>query len=74
MDGQGIHFRQDLPDGIVDFRRSGNGGVAQTVIEDILPAHFRSPAVAVFKQLPDHTSVGAKTVCIFVDHGDSSFF
>ena len=36
---QGVGVIQNRPDGLVDFRRRGNGGVAQRIVVDVFRPH-----------------------------------
>ena len=68
VDQQGVHIREDIPDGLVHLRGRGDGGIADGVIKHILRPHNGSPAAAVLKQLPDAGTVGAQRIGFFIDH------
>ena len=59
MEGQGIGVRQNVPDGLVDLRRSRDGGVAQGVVKDVFQPYNGGLLPSVFKQFPDAGTVGA---------------
>ena len=71
MDGQRIGVIQDVPDSLVYIIWSGDGGIAQGIVVDILGAHNGGPLTAVFKQITDDAAVGAQGVGFFVVHKDN---
>jgi len=74
VNSQRIHFRQYIPNCLVNIIRSGNGRIAQTVIIDIFHTDNGGTGTAVFKQVPDAGAIRAQRIGFFVDHKVTSAY
>ena len=65
---------QQAQGGLVDGGGSGDAGVADGKVEDVLRAHLGRPKLAVFKQLADYRPGGAQPPHTFRNHEKTSSF
>ena len=73
VQGHRVLMGQQVLHGLREGRRAGHAGVAQRVVEHVLPADLGGAALAVGGGLPDDALVGQHPAVSFVQHQFSPF-